>query len=391
MRGYQDLFRTPEFTPFFLTATLSGVAATVSGLALGTLVYARTGSPLLSALALFGPSLAHVVGAATLLSAADRLPPRAATTCLALLLALGAAVQALPELPLTAAFAVLLGQGLLAAPGGGVRYGLLNDVLSKEGYLLGRSLFNLSDGAAQLGGFAVGGLLVATLSPQGTLLLGVALHLAAAAVARLGLTARPPRAAGRPSPAATWRTNALLWSSGPRRRVYLALWVPNGLIVGCESLFIPYAPRHAGLLLACSALGMLAGDLLTGRFLPPRWRPGLGAPLRLLLALPYLVFATAPPLPLALVAVTLASLGFSASLLLQERLLALTPGTLGGHALGLHSSGMLACQGLAALLAGSLARYVAPSTAMAVLAVAAAAVTLALAPGLRAGGAPERA
>ena len=44
--------------------------------------------------------------------------------------------------------------------------------------------------------------------------------------------------------------------------------MPNGLIVGCESLFVPYAPRHAGLLFAFAALGMLVGDTLTGRFLP---------------------------------------------------------------------------------------------------------------------------
>ena len=52
----------------------------MSGLALGTLIYAATGSPLLSALGMFGPSLAQVIGATTLLSAADRLPPRAAMT-----------------------------------------------------------------------------------------------------------------------------------------------------------------------------------------------------------------------------------------------------------------------------------------------------------------------
>ncbi|MDG4862035.1 MFS transporter, partial [Streptomyces sp. T-3] len=73
MRTYRELFRTPEFTPLFLTSAAQIAAQTVSGLALGTLVFTATGSPLLSALALFGPSLAQVVGAATLLSAADRL------------------------------------------------------------------------------------------------------------------------------------------------------------------------------------------------------------------------------------------------------------------------------------------------------------------------------
>jgi hypothetical protein len=66
--------------------------------------------------------------------------------------------------------------------------------------------------------------------------------------------------------------------------VYLALWVPNGLVVGCESLFVSFAPEHAGLLFVCAALGMLVGDTLAGRVLPPRWRERLGVPLRLLLA-----------------------------------------------------------------------------------------------------------
>ncbi|GAA0935308.1 hypothetical protein [Nonomuraea longicatena] len=73
------------------------------------------------------------------------------------------------------------------------------------------------------------------LSPRGTLLAAAALELAAALIAYAGLTRRPARAAGRPSITATWWSNALLWSSKPRRRVYLALWVPNGLVVGCEA------------------------------------------------------------------------------------------------------------------------------------------------------------
>ncbi|MFJ2442876.1 MFS transporter [Streptomyces sp. NPDC087658] len=354
-------------------------AQTVSGLALGTLVYRSTGSPLLSALAMFGTALAQVIGAATLLSAADRVPPRAATTGLALLFALGTAAQALPGLPVWAAFALLLGLGAVAALGGGVRYGLLSEILPREGFLLGRSTIGMAVGTTQICGFAVGGALVTVLSPRGTLLVAAALYVIAAAVARWGLGPRPPRATGRPSVSVTWRTNALLWSSGPRRRVYLALWVPNGLIVGCESLFVPYDPGHSGILFACAALGMLAGDTLTGRFLPRRFRARLDVPLRLLLAVPYLLLALRPALPLALAAVALASVGYSASLLLQERLMSLTPDELSGHALGLHSSGMLTCQGLGAAFAGAVAELSSPATAMAVSAVLSVAVTLALA------------
>ncbi|WP_035795139.1 MFS transporter [Kitasatospora mediocidica] len=384
MRTYQELFRTPEFTPYFLASSLQVAASTVAGPALGTLIYSSTGSPLLSALAMFGPSLAQVVGATTLLSAADRLPPRAALTGIAVLFGLGDAAQAIPGLPVWAAFTVLLALGTLASLGGGVRYGLLNEILSKQGYLLGRSVLNMSVGLVQICGYAAGGVLVSTVSPRGTLLVGAALGLAAAAVARSGLSRRAPRATGRPSVAQTWRTNALLWSSTSRRYVFLALWVPNGLIVGCESLFIPYDPRHAGALFAFAALGMLIGDTLTGRFLPARWKARLGSPLRLLLAVPYLAFALRPALPLAVAAVVLASVGYSASLLLQERLMALTPDELSGQALGLHSSGMLTMQGVGAAVAGAVAGRTSPATAMACVAAVSVAVTLALAPGLRA-------
>jgi MFS family permease len=390
MRTYRELFRVPEFTPLFLTSSVQVAASTVTGLALGTLVYAATRSPLLSAVVMFGPSLAQLFGATALLSAADRLPPRAAIAGIALAFALGTAVQAAPGLRVWAIFAIAAGLGVIASLGGGVRNGLLNEILPAGGYLLGRSVLNMSVGIMQICGFAVGGVLVAALSPRGALLAGVVLYLIAAAIARLHLSRRPPRAAGRPSVAQTWRNNARLWSFVPRRYVYLTLWVPNGLIVGCESLFVPYAPRRAGLLFAFAALGMLAGDTLTGRFVPARWRERLSAPLRLLLAAPYLLFALQPVLPVAVVAVVLASVGYSASLLLQQRLMAMTPGELSGHALGLQYSGMLAMQGVGAALAGAVAERTSPGAAMAVMATISVAVTLILAPGLRPGRMPSR-
>ncbi|MEO3868742.1 hypothetical protein ABGB18_07925 [Nonomuraea sp. B12E4] len=270
MRTYGDLFRTPEFTPLFAVAAVQTTASTVSGLALGTLVYSVTNSPFLSALSMFGPSVAQMVGATALLSAADRLPPRAALTVLGLAFAIGTVVLVIPGLPGWAVVAVLLGLGLLASLGGGVRLGLLNEILPEQGYVLGRSVLNMSTGITQIAGFAAGGLLVNALSP-----------------------------------------------------------------------------------------------------------------LRLLLAMPYLVFALDPGLPVAAAAVVLSSIGYAAGLPLQERLVALTPADVRGHALGLHSSGMMTMQGVGAALAGAVAQYTSPAMAMAVMAVASVAVTLGLAPGLR--------
>ncbi|MCX5375118.1 MFS transporter [Streptomyces sp. NBC_00091] len=383
-RSYRALaVRVPEFTPFFAAAALRVGASTTGGLALGVLVYDRTRSPLLSALAMFGPSLAQVLGATLLMAAADRLPPRAALGGLAALAAAGTALLAVPGLPLWAVFAVLLGQGLADSLAGGVRYGLLTEILPPGDYLLGRSLLAVAAGVTQVAGFAAGGLLLGALSPRGVLLVSAALGLAAALTTRLGLRRRAPRAAGRPSPAETWRVNALLLSHPARRTLYLALWVPNGLIVGCESLFVPYDPAHAGLLFGCAAAGMLLGDTVAGRWLPERLRIRLAAPLRLLLAVPYLVFVLEPGPVVATAAVALASTGYAAGLLMQERLVPLLPEGTQGQALGLHSAGMLTMQGVCAALAGAVAQYTSPAVAITALAAASVVVTLALEPGLR--------
>jgi hypothetical protein len=382
MRTYRQLFRTPEFTPIFAVACLQSAAATIVGLALATDVYARTGSPFFAAVSMFGPSLAQMAGATLFLSAADRWPPRTAAAGLALLTAALTALLAIPGLPLAAVFAVLLAMGLAASISGGVRAGLLTDVTAGS-YLLGRSALNISNGAMQIAGFSAGSALVTVLSPGGTLLAGAGFHLVAALVVRLGLAGRAPRAQGRPSVAATWRVNSRLWAIPAVRPVYAGLWIPNGLIVGCEALFVPFAPSGAGLLLAGSALGMLAGDVLAGRFLPPGWRRRLAPYLRLLLAVPYLPFVLRPPMAVTIALAVIAAVGYCSTLLLQERLVELTPDENRGQALGLHSSGMLTMQAVCAALAGGLAELTSPATTITLLAAGSVAVTLLLAPALR--------
>uniref|UniRef100_UPI00404031DA hypothetical protein n=1 Tax=Streptomyces sp. TG1A-60 TaxID=3129111 RepID=UPI00404031DA len=72
--------------------------------------------------------------------------------------------------------------------------------------------------------------------------------------------------------------------------------------------------------------------------------------------------------------------------------LSLTPPELAGHALGLHSAGMLTLQGVSAALAGGVAQLTSPGAAMTLLAGASVAVTLALwRPARRSRPAPTRA
>lgn len=111
MQTYRELFRNREFAALFTTACAQNAAGTVTGLALATEVYSRTRSPLFAALSMFGPSLAQLAGATLLLSAADRLPPRAAISSLALVTATLVGLLSTGP-PIWLIFVLLLGMGL---------------------------------------------------------------------------------------------------------------------------------------------------------------------------------------------------------------------------------------------------------------------------------------
>jgi MFS family permease len=205
---------------------------------------------------------------------------------------------------------------------------------------------------------------------------------------RFGLADHPPRASGTGIVRRTREVNRALLGSRVLRPIYLCLWVPNGIIVGCEALFVPYAGERAGWMFAAGAAGMLLGDIVVGRFLPAHVRERLVGPLRFLLALPYLGFAFAPTLPLSCLLAFVASVGFAASLPLQERLIVHTVSDQRGQVLGLNSTGLLVLQGVGAILGGTIAQFLAHGATgvartMAILAILSLAVTVSLTSGLR--------
>ncbi|MFI1524245.1 MFS transporter [Kitasatospora cineracea] len=374
--GYLALLRQREFAGLYAGFTLLAGAGTLSGFALGTLVRARTGSPFLTAVSMYGSSFTAVLGALTLMSLADGARPRRTLVALHLLALAAVSAQAVPGLPLAARFALLLGVGFFQSLGTGTRMGLLAEIVPPDGYAPARSLMNVTAGGASVLGFALGGALLAVLTPYQ--LLGAAAGLTALAALVVVATVRersvrPPR---RPGLRETWRGNVELLGRPGRRALLLNLWVPNGLVVGCEALFLLYAPAAAGTLLAASAVGMLVGDLVVGRLLDAARRARLAYGLRLLLAGPFLLLAARPPVWAAALAVGVAGVGFAATLPLQERLLALTPQAARGQVQGVESAGRIAGQGVGAALAGALAQLVEVRWAIGALAAVSLLVTV---------------
>ncbi|GAA1442253.1 MFS transporter [Leifsonia poae] len=355
----------------------------MAGLALGLLVHAQTGSALLTALVVFGPSLAQLFGASSLMSAADTVQPRILLATTAGAIAAAFAAQAALDLAPVGRLAIVVCASFALSLASGARWGLLADVVSADGYALARSAMNVSVGVMQVVGFALGGLLVAWLSPAPIFWFAVVTSLAGALVSWFGIGKHPSRRAGRPGLGVTWAANGLLLSRHSTRWLLLALCVPNGLVAGCEALFVSYSPSSAALFFMAGAAGMLAGDILMGRILTGHSRRIVAEWLRLLLPVPFLVFLCNPSVAVAAVMVAIGSIGYAASLGQQELLVALTPRELTGQLLGAESSARVAFQGLAAALAGALAEFVSTGLAIGLLSLTSVAVSLALIPGLR--------
>lgn len=268
---------------------------------------------------------------------------------------------------------------------GGTTQRLLAAILGTDGFILGRSTLNAAVGLFQIVGFGTGGLLLVALTPGQLFLIAAAIDVVLLIAVVVGIKDRPAlveRGGAREVVRRTKTINRELLTSSLTGPVYLTMWIPSGLIVGCEALFVPYS-THAGFLFAVTAAGMLLGDITVGRFLSPAVRDRAIGPLRLLLALPYLLLFLDPPFALVLAVGFCSAIGYTASLPLQDRLLHLTGEERRGQVFGLAMNGLMIGQAAGALLAGLLVEWLPVHTTMGVLAVASTAVTLVLGPGLR--------
>ncbi|GIG85285.1 MFS transporter [Plantactinospora endophytica] len=381
---FGSVLAVPEFRALFGGFGVFMVGETVKMLALAVLVYDRTGSPLLAALAYVVGFLPHAIGGVLLLALADRWRPRALMVGYDLLRLAAVAVLALGVLPPAGMLGLVFAVGLLAPVSTAARNALLPELLDGDGYVLGRSLFTVAAGATQVLGFAVGGLLLALVGPYGALWLTVLTCAVSALLVRFGVAERPHRAVNRRGVVRqTWQVNRELLGDRRIRGLLLAHWLPGSLLVGAEGVIVPYTDglgpgAGAGVLFAASAGGMLVGDLVVGRWVAPARRERLAPWLALLLGAPMLGFVAGPGLAVAAALYALATFGFAFQLGLARRFLAAVPEQRRGQAFGLLATGLMTAQGLAAGLAGVLAEWLAPGRVMALAGVASMAATLLL-------------
>ncbi|RKF29343.1 MFS transporter [Micromonospora globbae] len=394
--AYRDVWAVPAFRVVFVSRVVAVAADMLRIVALSVLVFTASGSAWLAALTYGVGFLPQVVGGLLLGSLADRMRPR--PLIVAGYLAECAAAVALAALPLPA-WLCLTVVAIVAAGTpvfGGAANRVVADVLTGDAFVLGRSLIGMAAGGAQLLGLACGGVAVATLGARHALFACAACHLGAALLVRRGLPDLPaPPAAGVSAVRQSWSTVAGLLSDPVVRRLLLVQWLPCAFVVGAEALLVAYAgergfpPAAFGALLACSPLGMLAGQFVVGRLVRPAVRRRLVAPLILVLGVPPVLLALDPPLLACAAAMATSGVGFAYSLGVQRPFLDAVPGRVRGQAFGLLSTGLMTFQGLGPALFGGLAQATTVHAAIA-LAGAATAATAVLVPRRPADGAGQR-
>ncbi|NUO90894.1 MAG: hypothetical protein HOQ18_08740, partial [Dermatophilaceae bacterium] len=136
MKTYRQLFAVPEFRVLFLVQCLNIGAYAVASLALGTITFAATGSPVLTALAMFGAPLMRIVGQTLFGSGSDLVRPRTALVLVATTSLATDLLQAIPGLAWGWRFVLLAAGPLITSALGGSMMALVSDILPPDGFIL---------------------------------------------------------------------------------------------------------------------------------------------------------------------------------------------------------------------------------------------------------------
>jgi hypothetical protein len=367
--SYRDAWAITEFRFVVAAHVVSVTGGVVAQVALVVLIYARTASALLSALAFTVSVAPHLLAATWLSALAIRWPVRRLLVACNLLSAGLAAVMAVPGTPVSVLLCLGFAAGLIQPVFAGARSAVLPDLLPGPAYVPGRSLLRLVSQATQIAGFAVGGTLLAVVSPSVLLVANAGAFACSAGLLRFGTRERGVHAGGSGQPPlirdsmaglrAVLRLPAL-------RRVLLLGWIVPAVGVAPEALAVPYAegiragPAGAGLLMAATALGAVLGEALATTHLAPAWQLRLIYPAAVLVLAPLLLFAFRPGLVPAIAILAISGLGFAMHIGLDRRLLDVTPIELRARALSIQTAGLMFWQGAGFAVAGAAAELVAP-------------------------------
>jgi MFS family permease len=364
---FRDVFAVSEFRALWAAYVLSLVGDQLARVALAVLVYAQTGSPLLTALTYALGYLPWILGGPLLSGLSDRLPRRTVMVVADVLRGLVVGLMAVPQVPLPALLVLLFVAELCAPPFASARAALLPQVLDGELYVVGSAVNTITWEATQVAGFVVAGASVAAVGARWALLADAVTFLVSALVLARWVRHRPAPAR---EPGDTIGLGAdlraglrLVFGDPWLRTLTVLAWLCSAYMIP-EALAAPVAAeQHAGalavgLLLAANPIGTAVGSVLIGRWVSPERRLRWLIPMAFLCGVPLIACLWHPDLVLVGVLWGLSGLFSAYNLTANAAFVRAVPDARRGQALGIVQSGMAVGQGLGFVLAGAVAERV---------------------------------
>jgi MFS family permease len=391
--GFGDVFSVGEFRALWLAYLVSVAGDQLALVAVTVLVYERTKSPLLAALAYSAGFLPWVVGGVALSRLADAYPRRAVMLTCDLTNVVLVSLMALPGVPVWALVIVLACITLLDSPFRAARSAMLPDILTGDRYVMGTATMQITNRIGRTSGFAVGGIVVAVLGAHTALVVDAATFALSASFVRLGVRARPAASTKRipgnsdksdksqpREPSATRR----VFSDTRLRTIMLLGWLVPFYAVP-EGVAVPYAHQlhggaaAAGLVLASGPAGSMLGTLVFSRFVDPERRLRLMGPLAIAACGLLSLCFVAPPLAASMVIFAAATSCSAYQLAANAAFVAAVPSSWRGRAFGLANAGINVGQSLWFAAAGAAASAISPAVVIGASGVIGAAVAATLA------------
>jgi hypothetical protein len=159
--SYREVFAIGEFRALWSAQVLSFAGDQFAQVAIAILVYGRTHSPFLTALAYALTYLPPIAGGPLLSGLADLFPRRRVMIVCDLLRIGTVGLMAVPGLPFTALCVLLFCTVLTGVPFSSARAALMPDVLPGDKFVLGSAIGNITFQASQILGFVAGAAVVA--------------------------------------------------------------------------------------------------------------------------------------------------------------------------------------------------------------------------------------